>query len=140
MAEKKPKSQNKDRTPEPFTFEQQLSDLEQAVARLEGGDLTLEDAIQCYERAFHSWKNCARILQSAQRRIEVLCEDQAGDPDASSGEAGLIWKPLSLKSLRDLEIDADGREPSEGSRHQDAAGEERATAEADEEDDATSTW
>lgn len=71
-------------------FEAELDALENAVDELERGELTLEQAIERFERGFRSMKRCYALLRDAQKRIEVLC---AGD----DGETQ--WKPFPIKDL-----------------------------------------
>ena len=54
------------------TFEESLAALEAIVHELEGGDLPLADALARYEQAIGRLKHCYRVLESAERKIEVL--------------------------------------------------------------------
>lgn len=56
-------------------FEEALAQLEDAVARLESGNLTLEDSIELYERGRRLAARCGRLLDEAQLRVEMLTED-----------------------------------------------------------------
>ena len=55
-----------------LTFEESLGELEQIVARLEGGKLGLSDALAAYETGVQRLSGCYQILQHAERRIELV--------------------------------------------------------------------
>lgn len=54
------------------TFEQSLADLERVVNALEAGDLGLGEALQAYEEGIKHLKLCHKLLEKAERRIELL--------------------------------------------------------------------
>jgi exodeoxyribonuclease VII small subunit len=56
-------------------FEEALARLEQIVARLERGDLPLEQALAAFEAGVALTRRCARELEDAERRIEVLVRE-----------------------------------------------------------------
>jgi exodeoxyribonuclease VII small subunit len=56
-------------------FEEALARLEQIVARLERGDLPLEQALAAFETGVALTRRCARELEDAERRIEVLVRE-----------------------------------------------------------------
>ncbi len=58
-------------------FEEALAELEQIVARLEGGQLGLEDALAEYELGVKRLKHCYRQLNDAERRIELVARAEA---------------------------------------------------------------
>ncbi len=60
---------------EELTFEEALRALEEAVARLEAGDLTLEESLSLYERGQKLARYCQEYLEQAALRIEFLTED-----------------------------------------------------------------
>lgn len=55
-----------------MTFEKALAELEQIVARLERGDVPLEDSIAAYERGEALKKRCADLLSIAEARVEKI--------------------------------------------------------------------
>lgn len=57
-----------------FSFEQSLDALESTVEQLESGDLTLEDALQAFEKGVTLTRECQEALNQAQTRINVLVE------------------------------------------------------------------
>ena len=59
-------------------FEDCLARLEQIVDTLEGGTLPLEESLKAFEEGVALARHCARYLEEAERRIEVLTKDEAG--------------------------------------------------------------
>ena len=57
---------------EPLTFEQAYAQLEEVVARLESGDLTLEESVTLYERGQQLARLCGEMLDSAELRIQQI--------------------------------------------------------------------
>ena len=55
-----------------LSFEQSLAELEEIVARLEGGKLPLSDALAAFEVGVQRLNGCYQILQHAERRIELV--------------------------------------------------------------------
>lgn len=66
--------------PAPPTFEQALAELDRVVARLEGGDVGLEEAIALFERGQVHLRTCRERLALAQRRIEELTAEAPPAP------------------------------------------------------------
>lgn len=58
----------------PLNFEQQLSELEQIVADMEKGDLSLEESLKAYEKGIQLTRECQVALDKAQQRIDILVE------------------------------------------------------------------
>jgi exodeoxyribonuclease VII small subunit len=54
------------------TFEEALGQLETVVARLEGGDLPLEEALRAFEEGVRLARTCAARLEDAERRVRLL--------------------------------------------------------------------
>ena len=61
--------QNKDPLPD---FEQSLVELEALVAKLEQGDVPLEEALKTFERGVALTRQCQTALRTAQQKVEVL--------------------------------------------------------------------
>lgn len=55
-------------------FEESLGALEQVVRDLEDGDLGLSDSLARYELGIKHLKQCYQMLESAERRIELLTD------------------------------------------------------------------
>ena len=73
-------------------FEDCLARLEQIVTSLEAGTLSLEDSVKVYEEGVALARHCARYLDEADRRIEILAKDEAG---------GLSTRPFAWDSEND---------------------------------------
>lgn len=65
----KSKPQKTDKLPD---FESSLGELEALVARLEQGDVPLEDALKTFERGVALTRQCQTALRAAQQKVEVL--------------------------------------------------------------------
>ena len=55
-------------------FESASAELERIVKKMEDGDLTLEQALELYERGVQLSRFCQAKLEEAERRLEVLNE------------------------------------------------------------------
>lgn len=64
---------------EPMSFEQALEQLEDSAARLESGELSLEEALQVFEKGIAASRACTRHLDQARKRVQVLVEGEEGD-------------------------------------------------------------
>ena len=71
----------------PITYEAALTELEQIVQRMEGGQLPLEESIAAYRRGSELLKHCQQQLADAERQIQVLEDGALRDFDAASGAA-----------------------------------------------------
>jgi len=76
-------------------FEQSLLELESLVAKLEQGDVPLEEALKTFERGVALTRQCQTALRTAQQKVEVLLarngdetiEPFAGDDDEDEDDA-----------------------------------------------------
>jgi exodeoxyribonuclease VII small subunit len=72
------------------TFEQSLKTLEDAVSRLERGQLPLDEALSCFEQGVNSAGRCRALLSDVETRVEVLLKDAGGalrvEPFEKAGE------------------------------------------------------
>ena len=67
---------------DPTTFEQALAQLDEVVARLEAGDVGLEEAVRLFEQGQALLAICRERLARAQQRIEELTAQGApSEPD-----------------------------------------------------------
>lgn len=89
-----PRVKSKSKTPD---FEQSLAELEALVAKLEQGDVPLEDALKTFERGVALTRQCQTALRTAQQKVEILLArdggetvesfaDEDGDPEDSSDD------------------------------------------------------
>lgn len=63
---------------EKFQFEKALEDLETIVEAMEGGELTLDEALKKYEEGVGLVRACQSKLTEAEKRIEVLTKSLDG--------------------------------------------------------------
>lgn len=56
-------------------FEEALEKLEEIVKRMEGGELSLEESLKAFEEGIKLSRLCARKLDEADRRVELLLKE-----------------------------------------------------------------
>jgi exodeoxyribonuclease VII small subunit len=54
------------------TFEKALAELEKIVARMESGELSLEQALATHKRGLELARFCQQKLEAAQQQVKVL--------------------------------------------------------------------
>ncbi len=81
------------------TFEESMASLEKIVQAVESGQIGLEESLARYEQGMQLIKRCRQMLDNAEKRIEVLSQE----------EDGLTAKPLDSEALR---LAAAGTAPS----------------------------
>jgi exodeoxyribonuclease VII small subunit len=67
------------------TFEGALAELEKIVARMEGGELSLEEALATHKRGLELARFCQQKLEAAQQQVKVL-EGEVLKPLGALGE------------------------------------------------------
>jgi exodeoxyribonuclease VII small subunit len=76
-------------SPTPPDFERALSELEATVDKLEHGDLSLEQALEQFERGVALARDCQAALKQAEQKVEILLQKSATatpepfEPDAA---------------------------------------------------------
>jgi exodeoxyribonuclease VII small subunit len=70
------------------TFEDALSQLEALVARLEAGDLPLEEALSAFEEGVRLTRLCSARLEDAERRVHLLTRSPEGEEREVPFESG----------------------------------------------------
>ncbi|MEK7715810.1 MAG: exodeoxyribonuclease VII small subunit [candidate division NC10 bacterium] len=70
-------------------FEDALARLEQIVSQLEAGNLPLEESLKVFEEGIALARHCARYLEEAEKRIEILTKDDQG----ALGTTPFTWEP-----------------------------------------------
>ncbi len=60
------------------SFEDTLAELEQLVNRLERGDISLEEALQAFERGVNLTRSCQKALQEAEQKVQILIDKNGG--------------------------------------------------------------
>lgn len=61
-----------------LSFEAALKRLEEVVARLEQGEIALEEMLALFEEGVKLSRLCRKKLDEAEKRIEVLLQDDKG--------------------------------------------------------------
>ena len=77
MSDQKKDPRDAEESAEP-AFEEALKDLEEAVERLEGGNLPLSEALSTFEAGLKASNLCRARLESARQRVEVLVAESGG--------------------------------------------------------------
>lgn len=57
-------------------FEEALEKLEEIVRRMEAGEMTLEESLKAFEEGIKLSRLCARKLDEADRRVEILLREE----------------------------------------------------------------
>ncbi len=57
-----------------INFEKSLDELEKIAARLESGDISLDDSIKLFERGMELTNECRKTLENARQKIITLTE------------------------------------------------------------------
>ena len=60
-------------------FEGAMSELEEIVRALEGGDLPLEEALNAFEKGMGLVKFCSGKLEEAEKKVTMLMRDKDGE-------------------------------------------------------------
>lgn len=63
-----------------LTFEQSMTRLEEIVAKLEQGDVPLEDALGLFDEGTTLMKKCSAMLDKAEQKIVKLTAGENGRP------------------------------------------------------------
>ena len=77
-------------------FEDQLRIVEDVVKSLESGKLGLEESLEKYEAGIAALRGCYRILEEAERKIQILVKEKDGSLAAKDLETEA--KPVRKKA------------------------------------------
>ena len=69
-------------------FEQAMARLEAIVGELEKGDLPLDESLKIFEEGIRLSKNCLKVLEDAERKVEVLVQDTNGKKQLRAFSSG----------------------------------------------------
>ena len=72
------------------TFEEALKSLENVVAKLESGEIKLEESIRLFEEGMKLSSLCQKRLDDADRKIEVLLRKPGGVVTGTEDEADIL--------------------------------------------------
>ena len=65
-------------------FEEALKKLEKIVSDLENGDLALDESLEKYEEGIRLSKVCAKKLEAARKKVEILLKAEDGSLELKS--------------------------------------------------------
>lgn len=68
------------------SFEQLFRELEATVAKLEAGDLSLDESLALFQRGMDLSKQCAALLDQAELRIKELVPQANGEMELEDVE------------------------------------------------------
>lgn len=71
-------------------FEDALKKLEKIVGELENGSLSLDDALGKYEEGIKLSKLCARRLELAKKKVEILMKSEDGTVELKPFEESYV--------------------------------------------------
>ncbi len=57
-------------------FEESLDELEQLVAKMEGGELSLDESLRSFERGIALYRSCQSALEQAEARVKLLLDPE----------------------------------------------------------------
>jgi exodeoxyribonuclease VII small subunit len=98
----------------PESFEQSMARLEEIVAVLEQGDLSLDESLRRYEEGIRVLRQCEAFLKNAEQKVKILLED---------GEGKLREQPFEVARGQEPRAQADPNQDQDASEDE-PAGEE----------------
>lgn len=60
-------------------FESALRELEEIVARMEKGELSLEESLENFERGIFLTRTCQQALKKAEQKVQILVEKNGAE-------------------------------------------------------------
>ena len=60
--------------PKATSFEKSVQELDSIVEKIESGELNLEQSLELFERGVKLTRECRKILDDAEKKIEILLE------------------------------------------------------------------
>ena len=63
-----------------FDFEAALEQLEELVASMEDGELSLEDSLKAFEKGIKLTRECQTALKNAEQKVQILL-DESSEPE-----------------------------------------------------------
>ena len=65
--------------PETPDFETAMTELEELVAQIETGNLSLEDSLKQFEQGIKLSRTCQQALSKAEQRVKILTDSLSGN-------------------------------------------------------------
>jgi len=78
----------RNKSDKPLSFESALAELEAIVARMEAGQLPLEQSLAAYQRGAELLQFCQARLQEAQQQIKIFEANSLQDLSGGDEDAG----------------------------------------------------
>ncbi len=78
-----------DKNSEKKTFEQSITELEEIAAKLENGNVSLDESLELFERGIKLSQSCRHMLDAAEKKVSVLMTNEDGEivkEDFTGGE------------------------------------------------------
>ena len=92
-------------------FEKDLEKLEETVAALEEGGLSLDDSLKRFEQGIDLARRCEKALTEAEKKIEILLKNAQGDLEPQPfGERAAEQGGTSDTTTSDKEVQDDADE------------------------------
>jgi exodeoxyribonuclease VII small subunit len=73
---RKAKALDKDQLPD---LETSLTEINGLITQMEQGELSLEQALERFERGIHLIKHCQKVLQDAENKVQILIQNNNQD-------------------------------------------------------------
>ncbi len=74
-------------------FEDAIKKLEKIVEDLEGGDLSLDEALKKYQEGIEISRVCSQRLESAKKKIDLLSKNKKGEFELKNFDAEAAAEP-----------------------------------------------
>ncbi len=84
-------------------FEEALARLETIVGQLEKGELPMEESLKIFEEGIRLSKNCLKMLEEAERKVEILLKDKDGGKRPKPFDLGREGREENQEDVRDAE-------------------------------------
>lgn len=68
-------------------FENNISELEKIVSRLESGDISLDESLKLFEEGVKMIAQCNKALDNAEQKVNILLSGKDGSVKESAFEA-----------------------------------------------------
>lgn len=83
-------------------FEEALKKLEKIVSDLEDGNISLDESLEKYEEGIRLSKVCAKKLEAAKKKVEILLKSEDGSLELKPFDEGSVEddEPKDTKKKR----------------------------------------
>ena len=62
-----------------INFEKTLQELEKLVEKMESGELSLEESLQCFEKGVALTRSCQKALAEAEQKVRILLQQEGAE-------------------------------------------------------------